>query len=70
MLVFSRVSKTAVLTKGYLASAAHQSMTIYLDDWILARDHLERRIEKLTAARDQRKIDTESGAWPPTKREI
>lgn len=56
--------KTILNDELYLRHAAHQSMTVYLEDWEQAYRHLGRAIEALRVARDQRKSDTEAGRWP------
>lgn len=58
------VAHRTEISGGYLAHAAHQSMTVYLDDWEQAHRRLTRRIEMLRQARDERKAATEAGLWP------
>lgn len=58
--VFIRTS----IPNGYRAHAAHQSMTVYLEDWERALERLSAQVEVLRALRDARIVEAESGSWP------
>ena len=63
-LLASVVRVRPQLSDGFLAHAAHEAMTVYLEDWELAAGRLERQIDVLRDARDERKAAKERGDWP------
>jgi hypothetical protein len=62
--LLSIVADRTGLPERYLRSAAHQSMSAYLLEWERARVRLDRQIERLRAARDERRAASEAGDWP------
>jgi hypothetical protein len=58
------VSRKTALGDRYLAHAAHQSMTVYLEDWEQAYRLLGTAIERLRAAGDERREAANDGRWP------
>lgn len=65
-LLHNRALNATTIENRYVEHAAHQSMTVYLDDWERAYARLGNQIEALRGIRDARKKATEQGDWPPT----
>lgn len=60
----AKVDRATQVPERYKASAAHQSMTVYLEDWEQAHAILGRRLAKLRQLRDDRRGAAERGEWP------
>ena len=64
-LLASVVRLRTQLSDGFLEHAAHEAMTVYLEDWEKAKMRLDHYIDVLREARDERKAAKERGDWPP-----
>lgn len=60
----STVRLRTQLSDLFLASAAPEAMTCYLEDWEKAKARLDGYIEYLRTARDARQAEKDRGEWP------
>jgi hypothetical protein len=52
------------LSDGFIAAAAPEAMTCYLEDWKKAKHRPDAYIKTLEAARDARQGEKDRGEWP------
>lgn len=62
--VSKRVARATRIESRFIAHAAHQAMSAYLDDWEEAYLLLGRKIGDLRTLRDRRLQETAEGRWP------